>query len=82
MKIFWISLAASIAVYFVVYAWERGTHRFSGLEDGLSSNTGAQTERLVFQPAWILERKTRSLVWRVRNRKPLLGHVYWDGTEE
>jgi len=35
-----------------------------------------------FEPAWILERKTRSLGWRIRNAKPLFGHVYYKGTEK
>lgn len=87
MKTFWISLTAGVAVYFAIYAWERSTHRFvrrigSDGQGHFSSNTATRTEWIAFQPAWVLERMTRSLVWRVRNRKPLFGHVYWDGTEE
>ena len=31
----------------------------------------------IFQPAWIAERKSRSLYWRIKNRKALSGHVYY-----
>ena len=31
----------------------------------------------IFEPAWIVERKTRSLCWRIHNGAPLFGHVYW-----
>ena len=30
-----------------------------------------------FHPAWIVERKARSLIWRIKNGAPLTGHVYW-----
>ena len=86
MKNLAIAVVIVVAVYFSAYAWERGTHRFVrhiGREEyALSSESGTPTEWLIFQPAWILERKTRSLVWRVTNRKPLFGHVNFDGTEE
>lgn len=79
------AILAAVVFYVTFYAFERTSHRFvrrpGGDEYGLITENGTHTEWWLLKPGWIFERKTRSLIWRVRYRKPLFGHVYFNGRE-
>jgi len=45
-------------------------------EDGWFVRGNSNLIEHAYRPAWLLERKTRSLIWRIENGAPLTGHVY------
>jgi hypothetical protein len=73
-----IVLFVSASVYFGTYSLCRSTHQLVRHihRDG-NYVSGHNSVKIVFRPAWIIERKTRSLIWRIRTGAPLTGHVYW-----
>ncbi|MEM7316750.1 MAG: hypothetical protein AAF497_26755, partial [Planctomycetota bacterium] len=78
MKKILITIATVLLVYISAYGWLRfDRHLVRGIGKWGSYIQGNSGLERLFTPAWLLERKTRSLYWRIANEAPLLGHVDW-----
>lgn len=82
MRITAILCLAMLALYGSAYVALRCTHglvrRDGRWGDFITAGNWVPTHRVVvmFKPAWVLERKSRSLRWRIQNHKPWFGAVY------
>ena len=73
-----IVIVAVVFVYFSIYAFlrvEKLLIRSMAYSNGDNRLIGDNFLILTFHPAWILERKTRSLMWRIGCKKDIFGHV-------
>ncbi len=67
-----------VCFYLMTYVAMRScsvlTRRLS-IHDSDSWLEGNSALVTAFYPAWVVERKSRSLIWRIKNNKPLTGYV-------
>lgn len=79
MKKIGIICLVAVALYGEAYAVLRCSGALVSRlgKEGYWMTGDSEIARQAFHPAWIAERKARSLHWRVKHGTRLFGHVYW-----